>query len=118
MLCGLDVGGTKIAFAVYDQALNCLFEEQTPTPHDYTSFISTITDMALKADVKFNVKGLVGLGFTGAINPEDMSLNCANVPAIKDLSVSLRVILNLKMMLIVFYCLSVLLAVPMDVQLY
>jgi N-acetylglucosamine kinase len=96
MLYGFDVGGTKIAFAVYDQDLNCLFEDQTPTPHDYASFITTISDMVRQADNKFSVKGQVGLGFPGAINPADMTLNCANVPAIKgrplihDLSASLE----------------------------
>ncbi len=55
MLYGFDVGGTKIAFCVYDHELNCLFEDQTPTPHDYASFITIISDMVRQADTKFGV---------------------------------------------------------------
>lgn len=43
--------------------------------------------MVHKADAKFTIKGQVGLGFPGAINPADMTLNCANVPVIKGQSV-------------------------------
>lgn len=96
MLYGFDVGGTKIAFSVYDQNLNCLFEDQTPTPQDYSSFISIITTMVVQADIKYGIKGQVGLGFPGAINSDDQTLYCTNVPAIKgrplldDLSKSLN----------------------------
>lgn len=95
MLYGFDVGGTKIAFSVYDQDLNCLFEDQTPTPNDYASFITIISDMVKQADQKFECQGQIGMGFPGAINQKDNTLNCANVPAIKgrhlvhDLSTSL-----------------------------
>ncbi|GLS91542.1 transcriptional regulator [Psychromonas marina] len=83
MLYGFDVGGTKIAFCVYDEALSCLFEDQIPTPHDYQTFLSSIETMVHQADAKFNCKGQVGLGFPGAINASDMTLYCANVPALK-----------------------------------
>lgn len=84
MFYGFDIGGTKVAFCVYDQALNCLFEDQIATPHDYRVFLSSIEKMVQQADAKFNCKGKVGIGFPGAINPVDMTLNCANVPALKD----------------------------------
>lgn len=35
MLYGFDIGGTKIAFCVYDHGLNCLFTDNAKTPHDY-----------------------------------------------------------------------------------
>lgn len=83
MLYGFDIGGTKIAFAVYDQALNCVFSEQVATPSDYAIFLSIISKMVNDADVQFKCCGQVGIGFPGAINPDDLTLNCANVPAIK-----------------------------------
>lgn len=88
MLYGFDVGGTKIAFSIYDHALNCVFEDQTPTPHDYASFVTIIGDMVKQADQKFDCKGQIGMGFPGAINQKDNTLNCANVPAIKGRNLS------------------------------
>jgi N-acetylglucosamine kinase len=95
MLYGFDVGGTKIAFAVYDQNLNCLFEHQIPTPIDYSSFITFICDIVYQADDKYSVKGEIGLGLPGTINSEGILTNCANIPVISgrplinDLSVAL-----------------------------
>lgn len=83
MFYGFDVGGTKVAFCVYDKSLNCLFEDQVPTPLDYHSFISCIVNMVQQADIKFDCKGMVGLGFPGAISADGKTLNCANVPALK-----------------------------------
>jgi N-acetylglucosamine kinase len=82
MLYGFDVGGTKIAFSVYDQDLNCLFENQTPTPFDYSSIITIITDMVRLADHKFSIKGQVGLGLPGTISSQGIVQNCANIPGI------------------------------------
>lgn len=83
MLYGFDVGGTKVAFCVYDQALNCLFEDQVSTPQDYDSFITCVVNMVRQADTQFNCKGKVGLGFPGAMSQDGLTLNCANVPALK-----------------------------------
>lgn len=84
MLYGVDIGGTKIAFAAYDQALNCLLSKQIATPTDYSDFISTISMLVNQADAKFKCQGEVGIGFPGAINPGGQTLNCANVTALKD----------------------------------
>ena len=83
LLYGFDVGGTKIAFSVYDQNLNCLFAEQVATPRDYRSFVAVISEMVKQADHKFACRGSIGIGFPGAINPNDNRLNCVNVAAIK-----------------------------------
>ena len=83
MLYGFDVGGTKIAFSVYDQALNCQLTEQIPTPSNYPDFIAAIKEMVKRADHTFAGKGSVGIGFPGAIKAKDQRVNCANVPAIQ-----------------------------------
>lgn len=83
MLYGFDIGGTKIAFAVYDQALNCLFSAQIATPDDYAAFVNVISERVFQADAQFNCQGKVGLGFPGVINCEDKTIHCVNVVAIK-----------------------------------
>jgi len=83
MLYGFDIGGTKIAFAVYDEALQCLFSEQVATPDNYVDFIAIISAKVGQADAQYHCRGSVGLGFPGAVDPTEHTVNCANVPAIK-----------------------------------
>jgi len=83
MLYGFDIGGTKIAFAVYDQGLNCLFSKTIKTPTHYSVLIRMIGEMVLQADAQFACQGTVGIGFPGAINEHDLTLDCANVEALK-----------------------------------
>lgn len=96
MLYGFDVGGTKIAFSVYDQDLNCLLAEQEPTPSDYHSLLAFISKMVNEADQKFSCTGSIGIGLPGSVSSKDGSVNCANVNAIQghhlayDLSVLLK----------------------------
>ncbi|MFT6987293.1 MAG: N-acetylglucosamine kinase [Psychromonas sp.] len=101
MLYGFDVGGTKIAFAVFDQNLNCLFSEQRPTPSDYASFMTLIGALVQQADSQFSCIGSVGIGFPGTLNPQDHSVNCANVAAIKgqQLGADLSALLGRKVVL-------------------
>jgi len=83
VLYGFDVGGTKIAFSVYDPALNCRLTEQITTPSDYPGFITAVTEMVKRADHTFACKGLLGIGFPGAIKGNDQRVDCVNVAAIK-----------------------------------
>jgi len=96
LLYGFDVGGTKIAFAVYDQHLHCLFAEQHPTPDNFLCFMRLIKLLVTNADRQFSCRGTVGIGIPGACNLQTQEVYCANVPAINgrrlvaDLSVSLE----------------------------
>ncbi|MEI6897717.1 MAG: ROK family protein [Psychromonas sp.] len=83
MIYGFDIGGTKIAFSVYDQKLNCLYTTSIATPQDHDVFLTCICDLVLQADIKFSCLGKVGVGFPGAINPDDNTVYCVNVAAIK-----------------------------------
>lgn len=83
MLYGFDIGGSKIAFSVFDQTLNCLFEKQIATPDDYATLLEHIAQMVNLADKKFACVGQVGIGVPGAINAEKRSISCANVAALK-----------------------------------
>lgn len=96
MLYGFDIGGSKIAFAVFDKKLNCLFSDQAVTPDNYTAFTSLIINWVKEADTSFNVQGVVGIGFPGIFDEQSRYLFCANVVAINgsllidDLSESLH----------------------------
>ena len=81
MLYGFDLGGTKIEFSVYDQQLNLLSNQRVATPaNDYDAFLTIFADMVKQADHEFGCRGMVGIGFPGAINSADDTLICANLP--------------------------------------
>lgn len=53
MYYGFDIGGTKIAFAVYDGALNLCHEERMSTPgNDYEGLQQLIRARVEQADRK------------------------------------------------------------------
>ena len=74
MYYGFDIGGTKIAFAVYDGGLNLCHEERMSTPgNDYEGLLQLILTRVEAADARFGAKGAVGIGFPGIINRLDGS---------------------------------------------
>lgn len=83
MYYGFDIGGTKIAFAVYDDALTLCHEERVSTPgNDYPALQQLVRERVEAADARFGVKGAVGIGFPGILNRLDGSIVAANLPAI------------------------------------
>ena len=83
MYYGFDIGGTKIAFAVYDGGLNLCHEERMSTPgDDYQGLQQLILARTLEADARFGTRGAVGIGFPGILNRHDRSIVAANLPAI------------------------------------
>lgn len=83
MYYGFDIGGTKIAFAVYDGGLNLCHEERMSTPgDDYPGLQQLIRSRVLEADARFGTQGAVGIGFPGILNRDDKSIVAANLPAI------------------------------------
>ncbi|MDP8051912.1 MULTISPECIES: N-acetylglucosamine kinase [Pasteurellaceae] len=90
---GLDIGGTKIELAVFNEQLDKLYSERTPTPQtSYEDWLDTIKTLVLNADKKFNTKGMVGLGLPGFVNHETGIAEITNIrvadnkPILKDLS--------------------------------
>ncbi|MDP8163122.1 N-acetylglucosamine kinase [Pasteurella skyensis] len=90
---GLDIGGTKIELAVFNDQLDKLYSERTPTPQtSYEDWLDTIKTLVLNADKKFNTKGMVGLGLPGFVNHETGIAEITNIrvadnkPILKDLS--------------------------------
>ncbi|MEG9532918.1 N-acetylglucosamine kinase [Mannheimia indoligenes] len=90
---GLDVGGTKIELAAFNEKLEKLHSERVPTPQThYEDWLNTIENLVNNADVKFDEKGSVGLGLPGFVNRETGIAEITNIRVadgkaiIKDLS--------------------------------
>jgi fructokinase len=64
---GLDVGGTKIAGAVYTEDGAEYVRVVLPTPADYTSFLATCGTIISQLDEACGTKASVGIGLPGAI---------------------------------------------------
>lgn len=93
MLYGLDIGGTKIELAVFNEKLEKLHSERVDTPKEsYEEWLNTIVGLVHKADEMFNCQGSVGLGIPGFVNHATGLAEIANIraadnkPIIKDLS--------------------------------
>lgn len=90
---GLDIGGTKIELAAFNEKLEKLHSERVPTPQThYEDWLNTIENLVNNADVKFGEKGSVGLGLPGFVNRETGIAEITNIRVadgkaiIKDLS--------------------------------
>ncbi|MEG9490642.1 N-acetylglucosamine kinase [Mannheimia indoligenes] len=90
---GLDVGGTKIELAAFNEKLEKLHSERVPTPQThYEDWLNTIENLVNNADLKFGEKGSVGLGLPGFVNRETGIAEITNIRVadgkaiIKDLS--------------------------------
>tara|TARA_R110002096_G_scaffold432240_1_gene648615 strand:- start:25477 stop:26388 length:912 start_codon:yes stop_codon:yes gene_type:complete len=79
MIYGIDIGGSKIEIAVFDEDLSQKDRWRICTPTDnYRSFISAIHGLIMQADKRFECIGKVGLGMVGLRNQEGLSLS-ANI---------------------------------------
>lgn len=77
---GLDIGGTKIELAAFNERLEKLHSERVPTPQtDYTDWLDTVETLVLNADRKFGEKGSVGLGLPGFVNRETGIAEITNI---------------------------------------
>ncbi len=77
---GVDIGGTKIEIAIFDENLNVLKRWRVSTPTDnYSKFLNTIINLVNQADYFIGQKGKVGIGMPGLINSRGEVLS-ANIP--------------------------------------
>lgn len=82
MLYGIDIGGTKIELAAFNENLENLFSERIPTPKDdYESWLNGIISLIHKADKHFDAQGTIGIGIPGFINRQTGLAEIANIPA-------------------------------------
>ena len=79
MKLGIDLGGTKIAVVVLDDAGAVRFETRVPTPrHDYEGTIAAIRALVEQAEAATGASCSVGIGIPGAISPATGLIKNAN----------------------------------------
>lgn len=81
MIYGLDIGGTKIEIAIFDDTFTLQKNWRVATPtQDYDAYLKTLVDLINEADDMHKSKGLVGLGMPGIADASGQAL-CPNIPA-------------------------------------
>lgn len=90
---GLDIGGTKIELAVFNQQLEKLYSERVPTPQtSYEEWLQAVENLVKNADKQFSTQGTVGIGVPGFVNRDSGLAEITNIrvadgkPIIADLS--------------------------------
>jgi N-acetylglucosamine kinase len=82
MVYGIDIGGTKIEIAIFDETLRMSDSWRVATPTlNYELFLQTIAQQVEKADEKYTNKCGVGIGMPGIIDAAGHSLS-ANIPCV------------------------------------
>lgn len=97
MLYGLDIGGTKIELAAYNDRHEKVFSKRIPTPTDsYDNFRQAICSLVTDTDQQLNTHGCVGIGIPGFIEPDTAKAIIANIPCAngQHLQTDLEVALN------------------------
>lgn len=93
---GLDIGGTKIELAAFNDKLEKLHSERVPTPQSsYEDWLQAVENLVKNADAKFATQGTVGIGVPGFVNRDTGLAEITNIrvadgkPIIRDLTVRL-----------------------------
>lgn len=85
MYYGFDIGGTKVAFAVFDNDFNERERATYATPiADYPAFLDLVSQCVTGADSRWHCRGKVGLGFPGVLRPDDQRILAPNMSAIHE----------------------------------
>ena len=93
---GLDIGGTKTEFAVFDDNLTRLHTRRIVTPTtDYDRFIQSIWELVKDADSQFEPVSMIGVGVPGIMDRHGRSFS-VNVPCLtgKNVKKDLSAVLN------------------------
>lgn len=82
MRLGVDIGGTKIAFAVLDAEGRELFRHRIPTPHgDYATARDALAEAILRTESRVKQPCTVGIGMPGLVAPDTgIVANAYNTP--------------------------------------
>lgn len=85
---GLDIGGTKIELAAFNEKLEKLHSERVPTPQSsYEEWLRAVETLVRNADEKLGEKGTVGLGIPGFVNHKTGLAEIANIAVAHDNSI-------------------------------
>ncbi|KGQ33671.1 N-acetylglucosamine kinase [Gallibacterium anatis] len=97
MLYGIDIGGTKIELAAFNQQLERLYSERINTPQtSYEDWLNAVVQLVKKADQKFGCKGTVGIGVPGFVRRDTGIAEITNIrvadnqPIVRDLEQRLQ----------------------------
>ncbi|MFT5706159.1 MAG: N-acetylglucosamine kinase [Oceanospirillaceae bacterium] len=83
MYYGIDIGGTKIELAAFDQDFQLIKQRRVATPtQDYQVFLNTVQAMVLEFDKALNCEGAVGIGFPGIRDLNDGTFVCVNISCV------------------------------------
>lgn len=82
MRMGVDLGGTKIEVAVFDEAMHEHARRRVPTPHTgYDAALDELARVILETEREGGVRCSVGIGMPGAISPRSGRVfNAYNTP--------------------------------------
>ncbi|MDP9127718.1 MAG: ROK family protein [Pseudomonadota bacterium] len=80
---GLDIGGTKIAGAVFGRDGLEISQAVLPTPHDYTEFLIACRTIVDDLDRLCGGRATVGIGIPGVIDREKDNIFAPNVPCLQ-----------------------------------
>ncbi|MEH6444224.1 MAG: ROK family protein [Oceanospirillaceae bacterium] len=83
MYYGIDIGGTKIELAAFDQGFKLIKQQRIVTPtQDYQAFLNAVKTIVLEFDNALNCEGAVGIGFPGIRDLSDGTFVCVNIPCV------------------------------------
>ncbi len=83
---GLDIGGTKIAGAVFDASGKQRAEKIAPTPQDYGAFLDSCEKTIRELEKESGGLCTVGVGLPGTIDHARGAVSSVNLPFLKDRS--------------------------------
>ena len=81
---GLDIGGTKIAAAVYDAERRELHRATAPTPPHYQELVQTCRTLVAAMDKACGARTTVGVGVPGVLQEDGTVVAAANTPCLTD----------------------------------
>ncbi len=80
---GFDIGGTKIAAAIFDAKGTPLDQNMVPTPQNYESFLNACGKMTEELDKVGGQKASIGIGIAGLIDRERGTVFAPNIPCLE-----------------------------------
>src|ERR1041385_2107595 len=89
---GIDVGGTKVLFALFDDSFELIHQMKVKTPKDgKKEFVQVLVDavdeLSRKAEKKNLEINAIGVGYAGSVDTKNGIVhNSPNIPAMKNFS--------------------------------
>lgn len=82
MVCGIDIGGTKLQLTVFGRTMNEVHSRRQATPvHDYRAFLDALSDLVRSADEAAGERLAVGLAFPGIVARDGRAIS-TNIPCV------------------------------------